>query len=124
MSAAPAPTPAPAAPRTPGATLALYRLMLRTVVTRARVLSIGALGLVGGAAMVVAEDGAQRTAAAHRLNPDDEDVRELTATALAGSSPLVRALSEGGIDTKLIESHASTTTETGVAAHQVVVRFE
>jgi ABC-2 type transport system permease protein len=34
-------------PRTPGASLALYRLMLRTVVTRARVLSIGALGLLG-----------------------------------------------------------------------------
>jgi ABC-2 type transport system permease protein len=41
-----APT-APTAPRTPGATAALYRLMLRMVVTRARVLSIGALGLVG-----------------------------------------------------------------------------
>jgi len=66
--------------------------LLRAAVEHA----VGALGLVGGAAMVVAEDGAQRTAAAHRLNPDDEDVRELTATALAGSSPLVRALSEGG----------------------------
>jgi ABC-2 type transport system permease protein len=40
-------TVVPAAPRTPGATLALYRLILRTVVTRARVLSISALGLVG-----------------------------------------------------------------------------
>jgi ABC-2 type transport system permease protein len=46
----PAPPPSPAQideRRTPGATFALYRLMLRTVVTRARVLSIGALGLVG-----------------------------------------------------------------------------
>jgi ABC-2 type transport system permease protein len=39
--------PTPTMPRTPGASLALYRLMLRTAVTRARVLSIGALGLLG-----------------------------------------------------------------------------
>jgi ABC-2 type transport system permease protein len=38
---------APDRTRTPGATFALYRLMLRLVITRARVLSIGALGLVG-----------------------------------------------------------------------------
>lgn len=34
------------APRTPGATVSLYRLMLNSQVTRARVLSLGALGLV------------------------------------------------------------------------------
>jgi ABC-2 type transport system permease protein len=34
------------APRTPGAVASLYRLMLRTQVTRARVLSLSALGLV------------------------------------------------------------------------------
>ena len=46
MNGPPTPTTTTKVP-TPGATLALYRLMLRTVVTRSRVLSILALGLVG-----------------------------------------------------------------------------
>ena len=50
--------------------------------------------------------------------PHDQEL----ADKRAGNA--VKALVEGGIDTKFIESHASTTTETGVAAHQVVVRFE
>ncbi len=43
----PTSVPASTEVRTPGATAALYRLMLRTIVTRARVLSILALGLIG-----------------------------------------------------------------------------
>ncbi|HVO13056.1 MAG TPA: diguanylate cyclase [Vicinamibacteria bacterium] len=66
--------------------------LLRAAVEHA----VGSLGLVGGAAMVVGEDGAPRAAAAHRLNPEDEEVRDLARTVLAGQLPLVRPLSEGG----------------------------
>ncbi len=44
---APRPAPSMATPATPGALALLYRLLLRAQVTRARVIALGALGLVG-----------------------------------------------------------------------------
>jgi outer membrane protein OmpA-like peptidoglycan-associated protein len=50
--------------------------------------------------------------------PRDQELADKRAAAVS------KALTEGGIDANLIEQHASTVTnETGVAAHQVVVRF-
>ncbi len=57
--------------------------------------AVGSLGLGGGVAVVVGEDGTPGIAAAHGLDPDLGGVRELAEAVLAGGPPLVRTLSPG-----------------------------
>jgi len=50
--------------------------------------------------------------------PHDQELADQRAGAVE------KALTEAGIAPSLIEKHAAVTTETGVAAHQVVARLE